>query len=171
VIVTADHGDFMGDFGLAYKGQYLSEVLMRVPLIVKPPGGQVRSERVEDLVSNLDVAATCLSVAGVKVPEAMASKDLSPHWTGTPGARREQLLFEAGELRGLRTNRWKLIHYAHRPYGELYDLGEDPWESRNLWDAPEAASTKAELHARLVSELTTQFEKAGAVWSVNAPAI
>lgn len=51
--------------------------------------------------------------------------------------------------RGVRTNRWKLIHWDYPEAWELYDLASDPGEDRNLAGLPQYAGQEAELRARL----------------------
>jgi arylsulfatase A-like enzyme len=52
--------------------------------------------------------------------------------------------------RGIRTDRWKLIHYWEQPEEwELFDLEADPGETTNVVDRPEHAATVARLKARL----------------------
>ena len=57
------------------------EVLMRIPFAIKPPKGGVRGKVETSLISAIDIAATCLTVAGADVPEHMASRDLSHYWS------------------------------------------------------------------------------------------
>ncbi len=51
------------------------------------------------------------------------------------------------------TDRWKLLHYGGQPYGELYDVVNDPEDINNLWDDPEYADVRRELTDRLLAEL------------------
>ena len=51
-------------------------------------------------------------------------------------------------LRTYVDERYKLTVYRDQPYGELFDLQEDPQERRNLWGAPEHAGLKAHLLQR-----------------------
>lgn len=68
IIYTSDHGDFMGDYGLVEKLQCLQDSLMRIPLFIKPPIRGFTGTIVEDLALNIDIAATCLEIAGGTVP-------------------------------------------------------------------------------------------------------
>jgi arylsulfatase A-like enzyme len=52
-------------------------------------------------------------------------------------------------LRTLTTKRYKIHQYLEAPFGELYDLQEDPGEIVNRWDDPEYAATKSDLLALL----------------------
>jgi arylsulfatase A-like enzyme len=51
-------------------------------------------------------------------------------------------------LRSYVDERYKLTVYRDQPYGELFDLQEDPDERRNLWDSPAHAGLKAHLSLR-----------------------
>ena len=53
-------------------------------------------------------------------------------------------------LRTYVDRRYKLTVYRDQPYGELFDLQEDPQELHNLWDDPPAAPLKAHLFHRAV---------------------
>ena len=154
ILFSTDHGDFQGDFGFAAKGQYLCEALMRVPLLVKPPVADFAGRSCDELVSLVDLASTCLRAAGVPSPPEMSGGNfLAPLQENVPYPRRDHLFFEAGSLKGVRTENWKLVYYLDRPYGELYHLQVDPWEKQNLWDAPEHAAIRDELKSLLISEL------------------
>jgi arylsulfatase len=172
ILFTSDHGEYMGDFGMMGKGQYLSEVLMRVPFIVKPPGSGFAGRTEEAFVSNLDIAATCLRAAGAEVPERMDSVDLNPFWERPPAApRRETMYMEAGDLRAVRTEEWKLVYYRGRPYGELYHIKEDPWERYNRWEDAAAAGVKEQLKTLLIDELLALGECSCMPWNYGAPQI
>jgi arylsulfatase A-like enzyme len=45
----------------------------------------------------------------------------------------------------VRSRAWKLVHFLDEPFGQLFDLINDPGETRNRWDDPTAASKKQEL--------------------------
>jgi arylsulfatase A-like enzyme len=52
--------------------------------------------------------------------------------------------------RGIRTERYKLIHYVMEPQEfELYDLQNDPGETHNLYNLPQYQSAQADLWKRL----------------------
>jgi arylsulfatase A-like enzyme len=52
--------------------------------------------------------------------------------------------------RGVRNNRWKLIHWDYPEAWELYDLAADPQENRNLAGQPQFARQEAQLRERLM---------------------
>jgi len=45
----------------------------------------------------------------------------------------------------VRTKDWKLVHFRDEPFGQLFDLQNDPGEATNLWDDPDHAETKQAL--------------------------
>ena len=53
----------------------------------------------------------------------------------------------------VRGSRYKLVHYPGQPYGELYDLQEDPYESNNRYDDPELKLHQDQLIQALVDRL------------------
>jgi arylsulfatase len=172
ILFTSDHGDYMGDFGMMGKGQYLSEVLMRVPLIVKPAVSGFRGRAEDAMVFNIDVAATCLSAAGAPIPENMDSQDVSPFWHCPDETKRRGALYmEAAGLRAVRTEQWKLVHYHGRVYGEMYDLVNDPWEINNLWGNPYYADIKQQLSSVLIDQFIALGKRSHVAWNDDAPSI
>lgn len=66
IVFTADHGDFMGEHGMAVKGGVFYDCLVRVPLIVSWPGGGLPEGKVEQSpVSTIDVLPTLLKLQGL----------------------------------------------------------------------------------------------------------
>jgi arylsulfatase len=169
----------MGDFGLVGKGQYLSEVLMRVPFFVKPPVPAGPSRSIREFVSLVDIAPTLLDVAGLTIPEDWNGRTLVPFWSkdhpvhadGAWKRHRETCYLEAQGVRGLRWENWKLITYQDRHYGELYDLDADPDEINNLWDVPARIGEKSLLLQKLIDALLALEPKIRSPWNTGAPAI
>ena len=61
-------------------------------------------------------------------------------------------------VRSLVTARHRLSVYDGVPWGELYDLGDDPNETANLWDDADARKLRAELTERLARTMLTGAE-------------
>jgi arylsulfatase len=171
VIFTADHGEALGDHWMWGKGPYHFDGVIRVPLIVRWPGGG--SGEHGGVVSLLDLAPTILEATGAEMPPwpgpatpAVAEAPGAP----SPLAGRSLLgvlrgaaadgaaLVEEDEdylgcrLRTLVTQRYRLTAYSGQPYGELFDLQEDPDEFHNLWDDPGRAALKQALLVRLLEK-------------------
>lgn len=149
VIFTSDHGHFFGQHGLTAKAIHMYEDLIRVPLIVRWPGhfAPGTSEAIQSLV---DLAPTILSAAGLGVPGLMTGKDQLANWTAGKPVRRDATVENHHgtgrfHMRTFVTERYKLTVYHNGADGELFDLQEDPGETRNLWHDPAAHSLRAAL--------------------------
>jgi arylsulfatase A-like enzyme len=175
VVFLSDHGDMMGDHGLLNKGPFHFEGLLRVPMIWRWPD-RFRRANSPALASLLDVPPTILDLAGVPIPEGFTSSEaprqppawpgrsLVPLLTGQADAVQDSVVIENDEdylglrLRTLVTPTHKVTTYTgHRgpePYGELFDLANDPRELHNLWDSHAHAALRRELTERLHHRLT-----------------
>jgi arylsulfatase A-like enzyme len=146
VVMSSDNGYFLGERGYADKW-LMYDLSINVPLIVFDPRapredrGLVRRE----LALNVDLPATFLDLAGVKIPEKIQGRSLRPLLGRSRPAWREDIFCEElwdhpeiPQSECVRTEGWKYIQYPKHPeYVELFDLAADPQEKRNL--AGEAA--------------------------------
>ena len=173
IIYSTDHGDFMGDFGMVSKAQYLSEGLMHIPLFVKPPVPGFKGRVVDDYVTNIDIASTCLTVAGApdKITADMENHPYSDYWTKEQVEARPYIYMEAHDMKGVIEDGIKVVYYVNRPYGELYDLNQDPMERTNLWAAEAFAAYKTKALGRIIDEMFRFSPKSWMRWNVNAPKI
>ena len=73
LVVTSDHGEMLGDFGLWGKGTFHAAAF-HVPLLVRVPGQSPR--RIEQMTESIDVAPTLLDYIGVAIPDAMNGTSL-----------------------------------------------------------------------------------------------
>lgn len=152
VIVTADHGEDLGEAGRWGHAFSLSDHLTHVPLIIRYPGTANAGTRVQGLCSLVDIFPTVMESAGLALPVAdMPGRPLSPQ-TFQP---RNEVFLELDpflpmltglELRlgfrspvvamrtprkAIRTSDWKYISAANGLH-ELYDLSLDTEERDNL---------------------------------------
>ena len=68
IIFTSDHGDYLGDHHMITKSPSMYDCLTRVPLIFSWPG-KIRSNiRTDELISNIDIMPTVLSLVGLEIP-------------------------------------------------------------------------------------------------------
>ena len=166
IVLTSDHGDYLGFHHLLLKGSYMYDPLVRVPLLIRFADGRGSVRVSPGLVSTIDVAPTLLRCAGCSVPSAMAGLDLRESGVG-----RSCVFAESGQGREYmaRTATHKLL--LGRTESEedslLFDLTQDPLETRDLSDDPSAAPDLARLRARLSD--WSLFESASRV-HVNAAA-
>lgn len=131
LIFTSDHGDLLGDHGLAGKGPFLLDSLLHVPCLLRAPG--LAPADCHALTESVDLFPTVCALAGLPVAEWVNGHDLGPVLRGERESVRPAILAEAVDKRAVRTTDWKLIHYPGKPYGELYHVAEDPHELHNLY--------------------------------------
>jgi choline-sulfatase len=144
VVLTGDHGESRGEHGEKTHGIFAYEATLHVPLVVFAPR-LLDSRVVQDEVGHVDVLPTILDALGLPAPPGLAGRSLLSLATGRP-AGAVPTYFEA--LSGQTTRGWAPLHgvttggwkYVDLPLPELYDLGADPREERNL-----AAARPAEL--------------------------
>jgi arylsulfatase A-like enzyme len=157
VVYTSDQGFFLGEHGW-YDKRFMYEPALRMPLLVRWPGTIDAGRRVRALVQNLDFAPTFLEAAGVAIPDGMQGRSLVPLLRGAaPGDWRRSIYYQYYETGihavqphyGVRTDRYKLIHFHELDEWELYDLEQDPEEMNNLHGDPAHAAVVAELRAEL----------------------
>ncbi len=158
VVYSSDQGFFLGDHGW-YDKRWMYEESLRMPLIVRWPSVTASGSEDSHLVQNLDFAATFLAMAGVEIPADMQGRSLVPLLKGdSPDDWRDAIYYQYYEYPavhsvrrhyGVRTNRFKLIHYYGIGEWELFDLDRDPDELNSVFFNPEYADTLEALKATL----------------------
>jgi len=142
--VTSDHGEGLGDHDYFAHEVHLYDFLIRVPLIVVKPGVIEPGTRVEGAVGHVDIAPTLLGLAGLPVPGWMLGRDLSPDLSQGRPIDPDHIATSAYRMDdhdrfAARSPRYKLVLDATTASEELYDLAEDPAETRDLIEDPPAA--------------------------------
>ena len=135
VVVVGDHGEAFREHGMIYHNDVIWDEVLHVPMLLSNPRLFPRTQRVEGLRSQMDLAPTILSLIGAKYPPGtFEGRDLlrkSGHDTLYASCWYERRC--ATELRG---HTKTITHFDRRP-DEVYDLRADPGETRNLLvDAP-----------------------------------
>jgi len=161
VVLSSDHGFFLGEHHL-YDKRLMYEPSIRVPMIVSYPGRVKAATKSDEMVLNLDLAPTLLEIAGLEAPSEMQGKSMLPLAEGKANVSwRKDWLYEYYEYpgfenvrpcRGVRTDRYKLIHFFIEPQEfELYDLRTDPDEMNNLYGKSGYEELTAHLKERLAA--------------------
>jgi len=150
VVFSTDHGHFLGQHGLTAKAIHMYEDLIRVPMIVRWPGRTPEGRTSEAIQNLVDLAPTCLAAAGVEVPLVMTGVNQLETWAGGPPARTWSITenhhgTQRCHMRTYVNRRYKLTVYRQGDAGELFDLAQDPGETRNLWNDAAAAGLKSDL--------------------------
>ncbi|MBX3225794.1 MAG: sulfatase-like hydrolase/transferase [Labilithrix sp.] len=148
IILTADHGEAFGEKGHYGHGRELWEPLVRVPLIVYIPGGTPR--RIETRRSHIDIVPTVLDLMGMATDDPLLhGKSLLKDIANTGPLEDHDIFIDMpdGPYNDLRRAvifgpgaGFKMIEFQGNRPSELYDLANDPKESKNL--ASDAAKLK-----------------------------
>ena len=167
-VFVGDNGLLEGEHGMVDK-RTMHEPSIRIPLAVRYPALSAGGKTVDQQVLTQDLAPSVLELTGTgTLPNIDGRSWVQLVKDGDPGWRTSWFYYYNYEkefpytpnVRGVRTNDWKYVHYPHgdggpdRHKAELYDLRSDPGELRNLIDAPEASSTRDQLKAELARLMT-----------------
>lgn len=159
VIYTSDQGYYTGEHSWAEK-RWMYEESLKMPFLIRWPGVLEPGQRIEAMIQNIDYAPTLLEAAGVEVPEEMDGRSIVPLLRGGPPADwRDSIYYHYYEHGahnvprhyGVRTDRYKLIHYYTDDVWELFDLEEDPRELMNVYDLPSYSGVVSTMKAELVA--------------------
>ncbi|HPN83855.1 MAG TPA: sulfatase-like hydrolase/transferase [Victivallales bacterium] len=156
VIYLSDHGDYMGEHGLWCKGLPCFRGAYNIPAIVRWPGETVNPGRLENSIITLaDFAPTILDACGLTIERSFAGRSLRPFIKNQIPSDWSDAFFtqsNGNELYGIQrsvsTRDWKYV-YNGFDFDELYDLRNDPGETRNLINDTQYADIVKEMCKRL----------------------
>jgi choline-sulfatase len=174
VIFTSDHGYNIGHHGVLHKGNAtwltkdgepsgrrpnMWDTSLRVPVLVRWPGVVAPGSLIEECVTNLDWYPTLLAMAGLapKEGDLIHGRNFLPLLKGESIPWDNDFYGEYAmhhgantDMRMYRTPEWKLIRDFGRPgMDELYDLKNDPGETKNLIDDPARTAVREALSEKL----------------------
>lgn len=157
VIYSSDQGFYLGDHGW-YDKRWMYEESLAMPLVARWPGVINPGTKIEELTQNIDFAPTFLDAAGTKIPDDMHGVSLiSLLKSQSPNEWRKSIYYhyyEEGEHNvppheGVRTEKYKLINFYSKNSWELFDLEKNPQEMKSVYNEPDYAKIRKELHAEL----------------------
>lgn len=165
IVFMGDNGLLNGEHGMVDK-RTMHEPSIRIPLVVRYPGLTPTNNPkvVEKMVLTVDIAPSLLELCNARPLKNIHGKSFvrlvqsgDPKW-------RTSFFYEYNyekqfpytpNVRGVRTDEWKYMHYPHgdgkpdRHLAELYNLKEDPEERYNLINDPKYANVLKKLQAEL----------------------
>jgi arylsulfatase A-like enzyme len=147
VVFTSDNGFLNGEHRLPEGKVKPYEESIRVPLSIRGPGIPA-GETASDMAINADLAPTITEIAGASPGLAMDGRSLLRAARHPRVESGRELLIEAGDFRGIRTQRYAYISY-HSGARELYDLRLDPNQLTNVVGKPAYAEVAPRLADRL----------------------
>ena len=139
VIVVGDHGEGLGSHGESEHGYYIYDYAVRVPLILRIPGGGISETRVAAQVRTIDVLPTVIELVGGGTVEPLhgasllpllADPETQPPRYAYSESMATKLQYGWAGLYSIRTDEHKFIE---APRSELYELTTDPGESINRY--------------------------------------
>ena len=171
IVVTSDHGDFMGDHWLGEK-TFFQDASVKVPLIVYDPSPEADATRgtvCDTLVECIDLLPTFVDLAGGDargLDHILEGQSLLPGLRGGDWPRREAVFCEydysATPLAGrldlhpdqarmfmVFDGRFKMVHFEGGFRPMLWDLQTDPGELTDLGDDPAHAAERDRLYGLL----------------------
>jgi tetratricopeptide (TPR) repeat protein len=147
IVVLADHGEGLGDHIEEEHGLFLYDEVIRVPWIMRLPGGQSAGRRIKDPVQHIDLLPTLAALSGLTPPPGLRGRDLSVALFNRGSLTPQGIYAEAlypryhfgwSELLSLTDDRYR---YIKAPREELYDLERDPGERKNIAGERQPAAT------------------------------
>lgn len=163
IVFMGDNGLLEGEHGMVDK-RTAHDPSLRIPLIVRSPLLTKQPKTIEKQVLTVDVASSMLELCGAPPPPETHGKSWVNLVRNGDAAWRTGWFYHYNyekqfpytpNVRAVRTDGWKYIHYPHgdgtpdRHQAELYDLNNDPGETKNLINDPKLAPKITELKAEL----------------------
>jgi arylsulfatase A-like enzyme len=162
IVFTSDNGFYLGDYGMADKW-YGHDISIRVPLLLYDPRlpRHQRTQTLDAMALNLDVAPTLLGLGGVNAPARMQGQDLYALIRNPKRTWRAEFFYEhlfnfngrIPRLEGVVTNRYKYFRFLDlQPrYDQLFDPQTDPNEVKNLALDPRHSALLTDFQQRWAS--------------------
>lgn len=141
IIFSSDHGDYLGDFGMAGKGHFY-EGAIKIPMIVRDPA--TAPAEVEHPVSLTDTFNTILHFAGLNPADTLDTTTLAPFGPTTRAAVFGCI--DQGWM--LLDNQYKYCAY-YNGVQELFDVAADKLEQNNLLEDANYAELAKEMRSEL----------------------
>lgn len=173
IIITADHGESLGEHGFYYSHDALFKEDVHVPLIFHAPGLIQAGLRSGALVQTIDILPTVLDLLGLPKLSTASGVSLQPLLEGTTAAVRERAYFEGQSYRavGVLDDTWSFIYPVKNliPNNNvsLFRAVEDPRQERNLFYLEREV---AENYVDIAEEFTGRKLRTGPATKAGVPA-
>lgn len=172
VIYTSDQGFFLGEHGWFDK-RFMYEESFQMPFLIRYPREIAPASLCDDIICNVDFAATFLDFAGLTVPSYMQGTSFRKLLAGDTPADWPQIAYHRYWMHrdpdhnayahyGVRDQRYKLIYWYNEGYDlpgtneggqdrewELFDCEKDPLELFNVYADPAYSAVVADMTGKL----------------------
>jgi arylsulfatase A-like enzyme len=167
ICYSSDQGFYLGEHGW-YDKRFMYNESFFTPLLMRWPGHIEPGTVVEELVQNIDIAPTFLSLGKAPIPEVMQGVDLTPLLYGITPLNWRTLLYyhfyesddtthKVPKHEGVFDGRYKLIHFYEIGEWEFFDCDSDPYEMHNRINDPDYQEVISSLKTELTN-LKRQYE-------------
>lgn len=173
IVLTADHGEGLGEHGESAHGYFIYQSTIHVPLIFHWPSGAGRfRKRVDEPISLIDVAPTVLQFLHLPVPPQFQGHSLLGKIEMPSPGQAEPIYSESlygyyhfgtASLDSIRLGPYEFIS---APEPELYNLSRDPHEKHNLYHQSRALAASLREQLR---ELMSRYQHAAVARRVLSP--
>jgi pentatricopeptide repeat protein len=140
IIITADHGEGLGEHGEKTHAYFAYNTTIHIPLIIKLPDKN-NHKMIDEFVSHIDIFPTVCETLKIKIPKQVEGLSLLPLIKGEKKKLKERwIYFESlppylnrgwAPLTGYIDTKTK-IKYISQPIPEIYDLKNDFNEDKNI---------------------------------------
>ena len=155
IIITADHGEMLGEHGEMTHAYYIYQSAIKVPLIIRFPNSS-GPKTVKEVVGLVDIVPTVCNLLDIEAPAQVQGKDLSGYMQEEGFSYPDRYVYceslfptkyDANPLYGVVTDKYKYIQTTR---DELYDLAVDPKEGNNILE-------QKSQHARILKDELMQI--------------
>ncbi len=189
IVFTSDHAELMGDHFMLGKGGFF-DGSYHIPLVVRDPRRKAAHGRiVERFTEAVDIMPTLLEAMGLPVGAHLDGRSLAPFLDGAvPAAWRDAAHWEHDfrsvatgraeqhfgldstqlNLAVVRTERHKYVHFGGGLPPVLFDLAQDPLETRNLVDDSAYLRVRIEMAERLLEWRARHLDQSLALTALTA---
>lgn len=163
IIYASDQSYFTGEHGFAEK-RFMYEEGLKMPFVMRYPKKIKPGTRVKHMIQNIDYAPTLINAAGIDIPNDMQGKSFLKIAKGEQDNTWRKTVYyhyydhgrhNVPRHDGIRSDRYKLIHFYTENKYEFYDLKSDPNEIDNLYSNDGYKNTIAEMTKELHQSRTT----------------
>ncbi len=158
VIFTSDHGEMLGDHFMGGKCVPF-EASVHIPLLIRMPGTLRNHHRPwrgvtnDALVCLADILPTCLNFADVPIPEEAGVEGIDMLAVARQEVARERLFLDCMYMHAVREGDYKLCRETLQGHELLFNVAEDPYDTRDLLRTHEADEIAGKLRAALDEHL------------------
>ena len=137
IVFTSDHGEALGEKGMVGHVETLSDWMIQVPLIIKPPAGHPRAAelaaRTNELAPHVNLAPTILDLVAVPQMKDQTGRSIFEAHdvvhvaeTHKPESKRDLVC--------LRDTEYKITYVVDDDRFEMFDVETDPAEDDNIFE-------------------------------------